>query len=136
VLQISEHTFPALFLALTESSLCTEGDDRTRFLRICEELKREFETTLGDDAVLFYPTHPTPAPYHLQPLWKTCNFAYTSIFNVLELPVTQVPLGLGSWGVPLGVQVVAARGRDHVCLTVAQELERLAGGWVSPSKIE
>ncbi len=52
------------------------------------------------------PSHPTGAPYHNQPLTKPLNAAYTAIFNVLGLPVTQVPLGLGPWGVPLGIQVL------------------------------
>ena len=135
-LMLSEHTLPAIVLALTEHGLSPDSEHGRRCLRLCETLKLELETALGEDGVLLYPTHPTPAPYHLQPLFKGFNFAYTSIFNVLELPVTQVPLGLGTWGVPVGVQVVAGRGRDHVSLAVAAELERLAGGWVSPSKIE
>ena len=61
---------------------------------------------LGDDGVLLVPPHPTAALYHNQPITKPFNAAYTAIFNVLGLPVTQVPLGLGSWGVPLGVQVI------------------------------
>ncbi|XP_037091608.1 fatty-acid amide hydrolase 2-like [Pollicipes pollicipes] len=135
-LMLSDHTLPALLLALTERRLPADTESSRDFLRMCEALKAEFEATLGDDGVLLYPSHPTPAPYHLQPLFKGFNFAYTSIFNVLELPVSQVPLGLGSWGVPVGAQVVAARGRDHLTLAVAEELERLAGGWVCPSKIE
>lgn len=108
---------------------------------------------LGDDGVLFVPTHPTPALYHNQPLTKPFNAAYTAIFNVLGLPITQVPLGLGSWGVPLGVQVIifkftlvkfyqgiisqviAGLNNDHLTLAVAAELERAFGGWVSPSPV-
>lgn len=60
---------------------------------------------LGDDGVLLVPPHPTAAIYHNQSLTRPFNFAYVAIFNVLGFPVTQVPLGLGSWGVPLGVQV-------------------------------
>ena len=45
---------------------------------------------LGEDGVLLYPSHPTPAPYHGQALVRTFNFAYTGIFNILGLPVTQV----------------------------------------------
>ena len=74
------------------------------------------------------------APYHGQLIVKTANFCYTTIFNVLGNPATQVPLGLGSWGVPLGIQVVAAKNQDRNCLSVAQELEKMFGGWVMPSK--
>ena len=64
---------------------------------------------------------------------KPFNFSYTGIFNVLGNPVTQVPLGLGNCGVPLGIQVVAGRNHDRLTLAVAQELENLFGGWVPPS---
>ncbi len=74
-------------------------------LRKIEDLKNEFELLLGDDGVLLFPTHPTAAPYHNQPLLRVANFAYTGVINMLGLPATQCPLGLGSWGVPLGVQV-------------------------------
>jgi len=50
----------------------------------------------------------------------------------MELPATQVPLGLDDRGLPLGVQVIAARGNDHLTIAVALELERAFGGWVPP----
>jgi fatty acid amide hydrolase 2 len=55
-----------------------------------------------------------------------------AVFNLLGLPVTQVPLGLNAAGVPLGVQVVAGMDDDHVSIAVAMELERRFGGWVPP----
>jgi fatty acid amide hydrolase 2 len=55
-----------------------------------------------------------------------------AVFNLAAVPVTQVPLGLGSRGLPLGVQVAAGPGRDHVSIAVAMELERVFGGWVTP----
>jgi fatty acid amide hydrolase 2 len=54
------------------------------------------------------------------------------VFNLAGTPVTQVPLGVGERGLPLGVQVVAGPGRDHVSIAVARELERAFGGWVPP----
>jgi fatty acid amide hydrolase 2 len=58
--------------------------------------------------------------------------APTAVFNLLGLPVTEVPLGLNDAGIPLGVQVAAGRDRDHVAIAAALELERAFGGWVSP----
>jgi fatty acid amide hydrolase 2 len=54
------------------------------------------------------------------------------VFNLLGLPVTQVPLGLNRRGLPLGVQVAAADGNDHLTIAAALELERRFGGWVWP----
>ena len=59
-----------------------------------------------------------------------------ALFNLLGLPVTEVPLGLNPHGVPLGVQVAAGLDRDHVSIAVAAELERGFGGWVPPSREE
>ena len=53
-------------------------------------LREELNSLLGEDGVLLYPSHSTPAPYHGQALARTFNFAYTGIFNILGLPVTQV----------------------------------------------
>jgi fatty acid amide hydrolase 2 len=55
------------------------------------------------------------------------------MFNLAGVPVTEVPLGLGPTGVPLGVQVAAGRDRDHVSIAVALELERVFGGWIAPA---
>ena len=61
------------------------------------------------------------------------SFRFFGILNALELPATQVPLGLSADGLPLGVQVIAGRGRDHLAIAVALELERAFGGWAPPS---
>ena len=53
----------------------------------------------------------------------------------------KVPLGLVDdasspyQGIPVGVQVVAARGQDRLTLAVAAEAERLMGGWVPPNGV-
>jgi fatty acid amide hydrolase 2 len=52
----------------------------------------------------------------------------------MEVPVTQTPLGLDPRGIPLGVQVAAAHGNDHLTIAVARELERAFGGWVWPDR--
>ena len=53
-------------------------------------------------------------------------------FNLAGVPVTQVPLGLSPSGLPLGVQVAAGQGDDHLTIAAALELERAFGGWVPP----
>ena len=50
-----------------------------------------------------------------------------------ECPVRRSRSGLGRKGLPVGVQVAAARGNDHVSIAVAIELERSLGGWVPPA---
>lgn len=56
----------------------------------------------------------------------------SGILNILGLPVTQCPLGLGEEGLPLGVQVVAGKLQDHLTLAAALYLEKTFGGWRDP----
>jgi fatty acid amide hydrolase 2 len=128
----SPHTLPALGLALVEKLPKLLGSRSARFVEEGRALRREIVELLGPRGVLLHPPHPRPAPLHDQPLWPPWYFGYTAIFNVLELPVTQVPLGLDGAGVPLGVQVAAVHGSDHLTLAVAEALEDAFGGWVPP----
>ncbi len=75
------------------------------FVKKGDALRETLNELLGEDGILLYPSHSTAAPYHRQPVVKILNFSYTAVFNVTGNPVTQCPLGLGSWGVPLGIQV-------------------------------
>ena len=97
-------------------------------------LKREISDLLGDDGLLLYPPYTRPAPRHHTPLLPPFQWVYTAIFNALELPVTQVPLGLDRRGLPLGVQVVASHGRDHLSIAAARWLEEDLGGWTPPAQ--
>ncbi|ODM87466.1 Fatty-acid amide hydrolase 2 [Orchesella cincta] len=102
----SPHTLPAIMLGIIEK-MAYIGNQLPRHKQLIEmgySLAKEIQDVLKDDA-----------------------------FNVLGVPVTQVPLGLGSKGLPLGVQIVGGMHSDHITISVAQELERAFGGWVQPS---
>ncbi|KAG1663620.1 Fatty-acid amide hydrolase 2 [Nymphon striatum] len=109
------------------------GNFRSHYVNMLDEFKKEFNEMLGDNGIFLYPSHPKVAPYHNQPIAMPFNFLYTALFNALQAPVTQCPLGLDSSGLPLGIQVVASPSNDHLTLAVASELERVFGGWVCPS---
>ncbi len=87
------------------------------------------------DGVLLYPPFPRLAPKHRHTIGQPWLATNTAIFNLYGLPATQVPLGLSNSGLPLGVQVVARPGHDHVCFAVALELERALGGWIDPASV-
>ncbi|MCL4134447.1 UNVERIFIED_CONTAM: hypothetical protein GTU68_002197, partial [Idotea baltica] len=131
---LSKHTFPALFLALFEK-LNHNNCDNPKLHHYADKLKQDFKNIMGDDGVFLYPSHPMPAPYHSEPLFRPFNFAYTAILNILCIPVTQCPLGLSSKGIPLGIQVAANQYQDHLTLAVAEEIEKAFGGWVNPSQV-
>jgi amidase len=48
---------------------------------------------------------------------------FTSLFNTSGQPAISLPLGRGGDGLPLGVQLVAAYGREDLLLAVAAQLE-------------
>lgn len=128
----SEYTLASIF-SLIDGILPKEKAEKMK--KITEELTQEIEELLGDDGVLIYPSCTNPAPFHYAPFIQLYNFNYWSIINVLHLPATQVPMGLNSSGLPLGLQIVATQNRDRHCLAVAEELDRQFGGWVAPFEI-
>lgn len=129
----SKNTFIGLMTALFEKGGVPAGSEQhRRFLDMRQELEDEFTEILGDDGVFLYPTHPTAAPYHNEPLIRAMNFGYTAIFNVLGFPATHIPMGLNEEGLPIGIQVISKTCNDHLCLLIAEELDRAFGGWVQP----
>lgn len=129
----SKHTLIGLLTAVTENKGVVIGTPK--YNHLMEEKKllvSEFEEMLDENSVFLYPTHPTVAPYHNEPLFRALNFSYTAIINVLGMPACNIPLGLGREQLPLGIQVVGGYHQDRLCLAVACELERAFGGWVAP----
>lgn len=125
----SSFTLAAVY-SLIDSLLPAEKADEMK--RITRELDSQINELLGDDGVLFYPSTAYPAPFHYAAFVQIYNFHYWSLMNSLHLPATQVPLGLNSSGLPTGIQVVAAKNQDRLCLAVAEEIDRQLGGWVAP----
>ncbi|CAG4956092.1 unnamed protein product [Parnassius apollo] len=136
IIGCSGNTFIGLITALFDYSGAQFGSEKYKlFLKKRDDLEITFKDILGDNGVFLYPTHPTTAPYHNEPLVKAMNFCYTAIINCLGLPSTTVPLGLSKEGLPIGIQVIANHNNDRLCLAVAEELDNAFGGWIEPGKI-
>ncbi|KAG0729044.1 Fatty-acid amide hydrolase 2 [Chionoecetes opilio] len=127
----SKHTFPGLLLGVMEkvSNRHKQTEDFPKLLAMCADLRQEMKELLGDDGVLLFPSHPTVAPYHGQPLFRPFNFSYTAIINVLLLPPHSVRSASAR-------KVVANHHQDRLSLAVAAELEKAFGGWVCPSQVK
>jgi fatty acid amide hydrolase 2 len=104
---------------------------RERLLTAGRRVADELLEVVGD-GVLLHPVHPRVAPQHGRTLGRPWLLTPAAVFNLAGAPVTEVPLGLSERGLPLGVQVAAGIGGDHVSIAVALELERSFGGWVAP----
>lgn len=123
----SDHTLPALGLALTEK-VPLPG----KYLSMGASLRERLLDLMGDNGVILFPPYTRVAPRHYVPLARTFDWTYCGIINVMQFPSTQVPLGLDDDGLPLGVQVIGPPGKDHLTIAVAMKLEELFGGWVPP----
>ncbi|HEX8120101.1 MAG TPA: amidase [Solirubrobacteraceae bacterium] len=127
------HTMPTLILIAVERVASRVPERRVRrALAAAKSLAAEVEGVMNG-GVLLHPPHARVAPKHGRTVGRAWAITPTAVFNLLQLPVTQVPLGLDGRGLPLGVQVVAPHDRDHVSIACALELERALGGWVPPS---
>ena len=127
------HTLPTLLTLLADEA----GSRATALTRPALEAGRRLTDELGrltGRGVILHPPFPRVAPRHGATVGRPWVLANTAVFNLARLPVVQVPLGLGRRGLPLGVQVVAAGGADHVAVAVAVELERALGGWRAPAR--
>jgi amidase len=56
-----------------------------------------------------------------------CSYA-----NTLGLPAASVPVTRSAEGLPIGVQVIGARGGDFQVIAAARTLEEALGGWIEP----
>ncbi|MDQ1741455.1 MAG: aspartyl-tRNA(Asn)/glutamyl-tRNA(Gln) amidotransferase subunit, partial [Pseudonocardiales bacterium] len=129
-----EHTMPILItLAVERLNRLAPAARTRRALAAAESLREEVAGVIGPDTVLLHQPHARVAPRHGATIGRAWVITPAAVFNLLGLPVTQVPLGLNARGLPLGVQVAAADGNDHLTIAAALELERRFGGWVAPA---
>lgn len=104
---------------------------RNRLDSYARALADEISEAVGD-GVMLHPPLPRPAPVHNATLARPWLFGGAALFNLLGMTVTEVPLGFDRRGLPVGVQVAARAGNDHVTIAVAMELEQQFGGWTPP----
>ncbi len=101
--------------------------------RRCYDTCAIYDRLLGDDTVLITPTANAeswapegPLPTTVAGITDPGICVNTTEFNVSGHPVVNVPLGRDSVGVPFGLQVVAPRWRDGMCLALAEVIEQAA----------
>jgi fatty acid amide hydrolase 2 len=131
----SDFTIPGLGLAALEKLPKLFPGNAKNYVGVGTALKEKFNRVLNKNTILLYPSYSSTAPYHNEPIFKAFDWVYTAIINVMELPSTQVPLGLSKEGLPLGIQVISNSGRDIQSINVAIELEKKFGGWLFPENI-
>ncbi len=126
---------PGLYQAETLRRIRAGGEYRvTEYIRKrqeTEQLRREIGTFFRDFDVLVTPTSPVPAPSFAELAAapgelrrrELMMLGNTRPFNALGVPTISVPCGETSAGLPVGLQISAAPGRDDVVLHLADAFE-------------
>ena len=100
--------------------------------RIRALLRRELARAFGEVDVLAWPTVPAPAPPIENPTITlpsgqgppdAANVEQTGLGNLSGIPGINVPVGTHSSGLPIGLQLQAAWGREELLLDAAEHLE-------------
>lgn len=89
------------------------------------EFRRRLDALLGDDGLLVLPTAPGSAPFANTPdselrEWRLQVLSLTAIAGLTGLPQVTIPLGRVE-GAPVGLSLIAPRGRDRALLGFAQK---------------
>jgi amidase len=108
------------------------ADDVQRFRFEWDVLRRRLTAFLERYDVVLTPVAELPAVRHGE---ATGSIAPTLTFSLGGQPAVALPFGRTSGGLPIGVQIAAAVGRDAVALAVAATLERSGGGWWRPAGV-
>lgn len=96
-------------------ALRTPGADPTAAHRIRAENDRRLDALFADAELLLTPTAPTPPHGHDGP-GDRYSTALTWAFNLSGHPAISIPVGFGPDGCPVGLQLVAPRGREDLLL--------------------
>ena len=98
-------------------------------------LYQRFESWFQDYDVLLTPSTAQPSvpaggwlgkSYITTLLTATSQVPFTQAANLLNLPAASIPAGLTVDGLPIGLQLVAARGGEALLLSLAKQLEQLS----------
>ena len=102
------------------------------------------ESFFGRYDLIVTPTTSVPAfPIEQRPTeiagrkvdWLWGAFPFTAAFNVAGTPAVSLPCGYAD-GLPVGIQVIAARNRDDLLLDFAQDLEEALAFDAAPVKLK
>lgn len=126
--------FDADIAAQIERGLLCSGSEVAAVLEASLQVKRNLAAFFGDHDVLLCPTAPCVAwsvahlgPSHIGGVEVPArgHAVFTPLFNHALTPAISIPCGRGRDGLPVGLQIVARRGRDRLLLDVARQAESI-----------
>jgi fatty acid amide hydrolase 2 len=125
----SNHTAIAVLVAGLDALSARFPAHLAKLVKEGHRLRKELDELLGKRGVILHPPYGRPAPRHGDSLRTPFSPGHTAIFNVMENPVTCVPITWSTRGLPISVQIVGRPGMDHLTVAVAAALEQDFGGW-------
>ncbi|WP_316183751.1 MULTISPECIES: amidase [unclassified Bradyrhizobium] len=132
------HSDPAQFdpdiAKQIERGLGLSGADVARALEASAQIARAFASFFTQADVLLAPTVPCvawpftqlgPSKIGGKPASPRAHAVFTPYANHAGVPAISIPCGANVHGLPFGLQLIAARGRDRLLLDVAADAERI-----------
>lgn len=107
-------------------------DDFRQALEVEAVMRDEVDATLADCDTLVLPTLPIPAPTigvetvrigHVEEPVRAMTLRNTQLFNLTGHPAISLPCGTTRSGLPVGLQLVGARGRTDALVRFAMACE-------------
>ena len=108
------------------------GTDVVLALQAVERIGQEVGRFFDGDTLLLTPTIAAPVPLlghldttNVESMYRDASTysALTSVANMTGQPAISLPLAVGTDDLPIGIQLVAAFGREDLLLQVAREVE-------------
>jgi len=124
--------FGADVLALLDQGKTIPGVDYIEARRARVRIGRQFERLFEQVDCIFTPATPITAPFigqatvtvgHAQEEVRFAATRLTRGMNALGNPAISIPCGAGKNGMPIGLQIIAARGQDDLVLHAAAAIE-------------
>jgi len=128
--------FGADVIALVDQGRLIAGTDYVDAQRLRRMLCAEFNKLWDDVDCIFTPCTPTPAPLigqnsiEIGGVTDDVRLATTRLMrnvNVLGIPSLAIPCGLSQGGLPLGLQILAARRAENTLLRAGAAMEDANG---------
>lgn len=134
----TQYTIPALGTVILERlqksyARQLEPSQKVSTRRLAE-MREKMKQLLGEENLLVMPAYPRTAPLHRGTYLRPFDFSYSGLLNALLLPASSAPVMMGAQKLPIGVQLIAGPGQDHVCLSAAEVVESAFGGWKPPAR--
>ena len=123
--------------AQIERGLALTGAEVAGALEASQRIKCSVAAFFGEHDILLTPTAPCvawsatelgPATIGSVAVAPRAHAVFTPLFNHALTPALSLPCGLGRDRLPVGLQIIARRGRDRCVLDLAAAAERVLSG--------